>query len=578
MQNDNIPIDEYGYVTMHRIHKYPPKNEDGAYIIDSRKNNNQQKNYLLNEKRETVVGFDDNLLFPELLEEEKVTKPKNKKHKDKKSKKREKANRFTGIQKASQNIRKIPFHPDKKINNIIIRRIDNIKIKSELSNDIYWVDIISKLYGEYILYNMNENQYYWYTGKFWSADNGYVVYNFIVKIIYEINRIIKKNSSDNKFSKQSNLYCNHCFIKNILEMLKTRCVCHSEDFDKCPYLLNVQNGTVNLKTKELQEHNPEDMITKFIDVDYNREVSSVRFADFVLEICDDGEDLAKYLQIMYGYALTGETGEQCIFIEKGYGSNGKSTLNEVISIVVVDYTDRVDFTLFQRKQYASANSPTPELAKLKGKHIVFCSETDDNQLNEAKIKEITGGTRITARALHKAPFTYIPEFTIIFDGNNLPTIKGIDHGIWRRIVVIPFNRRFNKDVTLKDTLLEEKEFILKWLIDGAYKYYKKGLPKCKAVEKATERYREEENTVESFLKHAVLTDSDSKYPASTLYSAYSQYCTKCCSSPVNNKLFKAALTMKGYKSKRTNKGMVWLGICPKNDIDEQEVQNNGENK
>lgn len=245
--------------------------------------------------------------------------------------------------------------------------------------------------------------------------------------------------------------------------------------------------------------------------------------EFIPEICAYDEELAKYLQVVYGYALTGETREQRFFLEKGNGANGKSTLNEVIATVVSDYTDRVDSSLFQRKQYASVNSPTPELSKLKGKHIVFCSETDNNQLNEAKIKEITGGTKITARALQKDPFTYMPEFTIIFDGNNMPTIKGTDHGIWRRIVVVPFDCTFDKDVTLKDTLLQEKEVILKWLIDDAYKYYKKGLPKCKAVKKATEAYREEDNTVESFIKYGITEDSDNKCPAKSLYLSYERY-------------------------------------------------------
>lgn len=554
--DEDLKCDEDGYIQMHRIHKSPPKTKGGAYIIDSRKNKDKQKNYLSNE----LETFDDNVLFSEPIPEKEVTKPKKCKNKKKK-----KANRFTGIQKAPQKIRKMPFHPNKKINNIIKERIDNIKLKNALSNDIYCVDIITALYSECILYNIDEHKYYWYTGKFWRADNDYVVYNFVVKVMYELNRVIKKNS-DEATSKQSNLYCNHRFIKNILEMMKTRCVCHSEDFDKYPYLLNVNNGTVNLLTKKLQEHNPKDMLTQFIDVDYNPNATGNRFSDFILEICNDNKELAEYLQVVYGYAITGETCEQCIFIEKGYGANGKSTLNDIISIVVADYTERVDFSLFQKKQYASANAPTPELAKLKGKHIVFCSETDDNRLNEAKIKEITGGTKITARALHKDPFSYTPEFTIILDGNNLPTIKGTDYGIWRRIIVIPFERKFDKDVTLKDTLLQEKEVILKWLIDGAYNYYKNGLPKCKAVKKATNEYRSEENTVESFISHGIIENSGSKCSAKVLYTAYEKYCINCGSSPVSIKAFKAALTMQGYKNKRNNKGVFWVGICPRDDM------------
>lgn len=570
---DDVNRDKNGYIPVHRYNSLPPKDDNGRVRISAR-NKEKQQNHLADtnkDDKKVVIEVDevDDFVTASITkssEEQEPTKSENKDKKKNKKKKGKKKNKSTkGVKKSPELLREMPFHPDKKINKIIKELLHNLKIK-KISNDSDVVDIFMQPYKNYIRFNVDEGQFYWYTGKYWKVDDEYQVYKCIEKVCYEINCTLKENNADKSALKQIILYGNNRFIKNLLEMTKTRCVCHSEDFDKHTYLLNVRNGTVNLKTKELQEHNPEDMITQFIDIDYNSDATGGRFGDFIPEICACDKELVKYLQVMYGYALTGETREQCFFIERGSGSNGKSTLNEVISEVVTQYTERVNSSLFQKSGNTSANAPTPEVAKLVKIRILFCSETDDNRLREALIKEYTGGTKITARELYGKPFIYMPQFTIIFDGNILPTINGVDHGIWRRIVVVPFNRKFDKDITLKDTLLQEKEVILKWLIDGAYKYYKKGLPECKAVKEATKKYREEENIVESFLEHAVITYSDSKYPASALYSAYSQYCTNCCSTPVNNKLFKAALTMKGYKSKRTNKGMVWMEICPKDDI------------
>ena len=583
------PIDlEYadnGNIIIHSRKSQAERSEVGPHVISARNKDKVQNNQPVDdckkddEEISITDTLNDSLLISESLEEnggsskkkKKKKKKKNGKKKHKKNKKKNKKNKTKNITrscKSYERAKNMPFHFDEDINGIIKQRFSNLKIKKIPSTDSEFVDIIIKIYEDYILYNPEENQWLWYTGKRWKIDTEFVVYNYVLKTVCEINHIFEKSDTDKSDLKQASLYCNHHFIVNLIGMLKTKCVCHSDDFDQCSYKANLNNGTLNLTTGKLKKHRPEDMITKFINIDYIENAIGNRFEKFILEICDYDEDLAEYLQVMYGYAFTGETREQCFFMEKGNGANGKSTLNEVIAEVVEEYTDRVDFSLFQKKQYASANAPTPELAKLKGKHIVFCSETNDNQVNEAKIKEITGGTRITARALHKSPFSYIPKFTIIFDGNTLPTIKGVDHGIWRRIVVVPFNCKFDKDVTLKDTLLQEKEAILKWLVDGAYKYYKNGLPVCKAVKKATKQYRLEENTVESFVKHGIVEDPESKCAAKALYTEYERYCNNCCSSPVDIKTFKAAMNTQGYISKRSNKGVFWIGIRLRNDTNE----------
>ena len=388
-----------------------------------------------------------------------------------------------------------------------------------------------------------------------------MIYKFVCKSIYEITCRLDENIVDKSAFRSNLQYGNHKFIRDLIKMLETMFCCHSEDFDTNPSLVNVKNGTIDLASKELRKHSPEDKITKLINIKYDSNAIGKRYDKFISEICDDDSELAAYLQILYGYALTGETCEQKFYMEQGTGSNGKSTLNDVIDTVTGDYAERVDFTLFQKSRYASANSPTPELAKLKGKHIVFCSETGEDILNEAKLKEITGGTKITARALYGHSFSYSPEFTIIFDGNNLPTIKGTDNGIWRRIVIIPFKRTFDKDSTLKSALLAEKEAILKWLIDGAFTYYESGFPKCTAVTKATKEYRDEENTVEAFLKYATKKNCNSKCSAQQLYAAYEQYCSNCGGSPVSIKSFTSAMKMNEYKRKRTSKGVFWIGIC-----------------
>lgn len=377
-----LDCDSTGRQIIHSRKKSSPNVEDGRVRISARNKYKKPQNYLAdsNENNEKVVSKLDELDgFVSVSVTKSSTKSKNKGKKKNKKKKGKKKNKKTiGMKQSPEQFGEMTFHPNKKLGKEIEKIFSNMKIKNALSNDTDTVGIIIKLYGKYIQYNIDENKWYWYTGKYWEADNSYTVYNFVAKAVYEYTRRMNKNNSDKSAIKSNIAYGNNVAIKNLLEMMKTRCVCHFEDFDKCPFLINVNNGTVNAMSGKLQKHNPEDMITKFVDINYTSDAASVRYADFILEICDDDTNLAEYIQVMYGYALTGETREQCFFIEKGDGSNGKSTLNEVISEIVDKYTERVDSSLFQKSGNTSANAPTPEVAKLIKIRILFCSETDDN--------------------------------------------------------------------------------------------------------------------------------------------------------------------------------------------------------
>lgn len=507
--------------------------------------------------------------YGSLLEDCKISNQFEKKRDDRKKPQTKQDNKFGDLYKT---IKKTDFHKNEDISKIIEKRLKGIakKIVKEHKdqnlevNDMFFVNVIIKAYKEYILFDVDAGKWLWWTGKQWKYDNESIVYGFCMKTIYELKEYLKADTKFGQDVSALQAYGNHRAVRSVMNMLKTRCQCHTTDFDNSKHLLNVSNGTVNLITKKLQKHNPNDKITKIVNVDFRENEIGKKFRKFVLEISNHDEELAEYLQIAYGYLTTGETREQCIFLESGNGANGKSTLNSVINEIMEDYVDTVSFDLFKRGSGGSASGPSPELAKLPAKRLVFCSETSTAPLNEAKIKEITGGEKITARALYSDPFTYLPQFTLVFETNSKPTINGADFGIWRRIVVIPFLCKFKKNPSLKDELLQEKEAILNWLIEGAYRYYKNGLPKCRAVKTATERYMEAEDTVGAFVKYCLKDDKDSRCRAKDMYAAYERFCNEECRTPLNIKEFKRGMEAKGYTGKRVNSGMMWLGVRLKN--------------
>jgi len=124
-----------------------------------------------------------------------------------------------------------------------------------------------------------------------------------------------------------------------------------EQLDAQPHLLNLQNGTYNLDTKELQKHAPNDQLTKRAGVMYDPTAQCPRWNNFLNEVSEHDEALIGYVKRALGYSLLANTNEQCLFIAVGGGSNGKTTLLETIAGVLGDYAINSDSSTLLTKAY-----------------------------------------------------------------------------------------------------------------------------------------------------------------------------------------------------------------------------------
>lgn len=148
------------------------------------------------------------------------------------------------------------------------------------------------------------------------------------------------------------------------------------------------------------------------------------------------EPLIAFLRRAVGYSLTGRTDEQVLLLLYGTGANGKSTFLETVGPLLADYGSVADFTTFLKKDNDGARN---DLARLVGVRFVSAVEAESGRrLAEAMVKQLTGGDTITARFLFKEFFDFKPQFKIWLAANHKPTISGTDHGIWRRMRLVPF--------------------------------------------------------------------------------------------------------------------------------------------
>jgi putative DNA primase/helicase len=335
----------------------------------------------------------------------------------------------------------------------------------------------------------------------------------------------------------------------------------SNDVDKDPWLFNVGNGTIDLKKGVFREHCREDMITKIAQVSYDGEAECPAWKQFIREIMDYKPELIEFLQTAAGWALTGDTSEQVMFILFGSGANGKSTFLNVLMKLMGDYGISASTETFMKK---NGDQISNDIARLRGARFVVTSEAEEGRrLSEPLIKLITGTDAMTARFLYGEFFEFTPTFKIFMASNHKPVIRGTDLGIWRRIKLIPFTTTIapeKQDKHLEQKLLEEKPGILNWLIEGAQRWFEKGLAAPVVITSATEEYRNEMDVLGAFIKDCCIQSPGVSVRAREIFKSYLDWCEENNEHACSERFLATQLKELGLEKGRTAEARFWKGI------------------
>lgn len=330
--------------------------------------------------------------------------------------------------------------------------------------------------------------------------------------------------------------------------------------DADPWLLNCQNGTLDLRTGELRPHRREDLLTKLAGAPYDPAATAPVFEAFLRRILPDPE-VRRYVQKLAGYSLTGEVREHRLPVFHGTGRNGKSTLVGIWLYVLGDYGRQAAPEILVLKSHDE--HPTA-LADLFGARFVATIEVGEGRrLAEALVKSLTGGDKMKARYMHRDFFEWDPTHKIVLVCNHLPLIRGTDEGIWSRIDLVPFTvviPEEERDEALPTKLRDEAAGILAWMVDGCRLWQAEGLGRPPAVVAATAAYRSEQDALAEFLADCCVIQPPARVETTVLIRAYVDWCERNHEQPLSRKALGLRLAERGIEQAKSHGKRYYVGI------------------
>ena len=336
-------------------------------------------------------------------------------------------------------------------------------------------------------------------------------------------------------------------------------------FDQHPYLLNVENGVLNLKTGEINKHDRKLMLSQHVDVKYSPTAACPLWLDFLNVIFEGDAELIAFAQRALGYSFTADTAEQAVFFMYGTGANGKSIfIDTALYALGEELATSATAATFDTR--GSMKEIRNDLARIANYRLVTTSEAEkDTVLSSETVKLMTGGVdKMVARFMRSEEIVFNPRFKVWYACNRLPKIKDATHGFKRRLICLPFKYKIPEDkqdkyIDLK--LRKERQGIFNWIVRGAQMWWEQGLNPPIQVQLATETYWRSQDKLADFLEEITAKGPyDSHWDTiKNVYGAYVLHCEENQERyPLGKKTFVAELVDRGYTTGRGTKNVATI--------------------
>jgi putative DNA primase/helicase len=312
-------------------------------------------------------------------------------------------------------------------------------------------------------------------------------------------------------------------LSDTRKLVERSCIIPSDrDFNDIKGFLNVKNGMFYIQTKILGEHRKAYLSTIQLKVNYNPAAKSPRWEQFLVEVFEGDPELIALIQEFMGYSLNPDTRYEKALLMIGEGANGKSTLikvweqllgaENISSVTLSNLKDQFHRVTLHRKL------------------LNMAAESNSMTVNQSDyFKRIVSGDTIDAAHKHKPVFSFRPYARLVFAMNRMPQVKDTSHGFYRRLILVPFNRKFegeDADRGLSNKLLAELDGIFLWALEGLARLYQNdGFTEPQSSRKRLAGYKRANNPVVAFVEDCCELEADASTKKQDLYKQFKDYCS-----------------------------------------------------
>ena len=436
------------------------------------------------------------------------------------------------------------------------------------------------LCGDDIRYSPERKAWLIWTGRVWEWDMGGVrIAKLAKKTARNIYREAADESDDNirkELVKHARATERQVRIEAMIKSAESEpgVAVSLADLDANHWLLNVNNGTIDLRTGVLKPHDRADLITEILLIDYDTEAASTEWDTFLHRIFNGNIDLIAYIQRALGYSITGDQSEQAFFFCHGNGFNGKSTLLNACRLVAGNYATQVPPTAFMVDK-SKRGGPDEAIASLKNKRLVCSTELEDGQrLSVSLVKRMTGGEPLWCEHKFERGYNFQPTHKLWLSGNHEPVITDTTNSIWYRLKKIPFtieipeaDRQKGYAEYLAST---HSAAILAWLVRGCVEWRETGsLGEPEAVKQAVAEYRDQQDILHDYLIERCIFQKAATIDQKDLYADYKQWAGDNDQNAIGKLTFRSQILEKDASIATGNRNIkIWRGIRLRTDSDD----------
>jgi putative DNA primase/helicase len=439
---------------------------------------------------------------------------------------------------------KVRMEPEQRPNDIV----------TEDSAGVQFVD----LYGDDLRYCCDTCSWFKWQESRWVRDRKDVAFQWARKLARQL--------AENQDERKRYITGKTSFASGVERFAKgdERIAVDIDYWDKDPWLLGTPAGTVDLRTGALRASVREEGITKTTAVAPAGD-DCTRWRQFLTETTGDDQELIRFLQQWCGYSLTGMTREHALVFVYGPGGNGKSVFLNVVVRILGEYAATSAMDTFTA---SNGDKHPTDIAALRGARLVTASETEEGRAwAESRIKQMTGGDRLSARFMRQDFFEFTPQFKLMIVGNHKPVLRNVDEAARRRFLIVPFDRKpENPDRELEQKLMAEAPAILRWMIQGCVDWQSSGLVKPASVLAATEEYFSDQDLFAHWLAEECICDAgnmDRSESSSILFRSWKEFAVSAGHSSGTRQSFVDQMARHSFRYYRGRKTREFFGIALK---------------